>query len=353
MNKLKILALLLLLTLVVGAAAQPCCRRVKAGDARDLLAALNEAAIQNADSLSERLYILIPDGYYDLGDTALVTVSGFNVTLVGQSTEGTVIRNAPPVAKEGIGSTATLLNRGHDVYVQDLTLRNDLDYYHSGAAGRAVCWQDKGYRTIFKRVRMLSYQDTYYSHSEECQHYFEDCEIHGTVDFLCGAGDVVFNRCLIVTEKRNLDGSGVNVIAAPRTSTTRWGYVFLGCTVSNDQSPFHFARGWHTLPRCTWIGTRLLTPEKLCKERFDPQSIRSAECEFGEYGTVDAQGQPITPSANTVHIVGTEGKKTVQTTLSRQQASRYTLKNIFPAWRPEKIADKLEKLCRKQWKRNL
>jgi pectin methylesterase-like acyl-CoA thioesterase len=69
--------------------------------------------------------------------------------------------NAPKVEDEGIGKTATLLNRGWNTYEQDLTLKNDLDYYHSGPAGRAVCWQDKGNRVIFKRVRMLSYQDTY------------------------------------------------------------------------------------------------------------------------------------------------------------------------------------------------
>ena len=75
------------------------------------------------------------------------------------------------------------------------------------------------------------------------------------MDFICGAGDVYFNRCRLVTEKRNPDGSGVNVIAAPRTSSTQWGYVFHECTISNDQSAFHLARGWHTHPRCVWLNT--------------------------------------------------------------------------------------------------
>ena len=43
---------------------------------------------------------------------------------------------------------------------------------------------------------------------------------------------------------------GRNVIAAPRTSITRWGYVFDHCTIRNDMSPFYLARGWHTTPRC-------------------------------------------------------------------------------------------------------
>ncbi len=318
---------------------------VKAGDVGSLLEAIELANTQNADSLSERFYILIPDGVYDLGETALTTICGNNVALVGQSMEGTVIVNAPKVENEGIGTTATILNRGTGNYVQDLTLKNALDYYHSGPAGRAVCWQDKGNRTIFKRVRMLSYQDTYYSHSEECQHYFEDCEIHGTIDFLCGAGDVYFNRCLIVTEKNTPDGSGVNVIVAPRTSTTMWGYVFNECTVRNDMSSFHYARGWHTHPRCVWLNTRLESPEKLEATRFDPQSIRSPECEFGEFGTTDMSGNKLTPATNVVHITGKEGEKTVQTTMSPEEASRYTLENIYPNWKPDKLARKWEKAC--------
>lgn len=326
--------------------------KVKAGDAQSLLQAIAQADSLNADSLSERLFILIPNGVYDLGETALTPIWGHNVALIGQSMEGTIIRNAPPVVKEGIGTTATLLNRGVNTYVQDLTLQNNLDYYHSGAAGRAVCWQDKGYRAIFKRVRMLSYQDTYYSHSEECQHYFEDSEIHGTIDFICGAGDVVFNRCLIVTEKREENGHGRNVIVAPRTSTTNWGFVFKDCTIRNEVSTFHYARGWHTHPRCTWINTVLETPEKLEPERFDPQSIRSEECEFGEYGTVDQQGRSLTPDSNIITLHGKEGTRTIQTTLSADSAARFTLRNIFPDWQPDKVVRRLEKQSRRLARRH-
>jgi len=258
--------------------------------------------------------------------------------------EGTIIVNAPKVENEGISKTATLLNRGKDTYVQDLTLKNALDYYHSGAAGRAVCWQDKGNRTIFKRVRMLSYQDTYYSDSETCQHYFEDAEVHGTVDFICGAGDVYFNRCLIVTEKRSLTGGGRDVIAAPRTSVTSWGYVFDHCTVRNDESTFHYARGWHTHPRCAWLHTRLETPAKLERERFEPKGMRTVNSDFYEYHTTDANGKDITPLSNVITFTLKDEQRTLETILTAQEARRYTLKNVFPSWRPEKTVKKLSKI---------
>ena len=343
MRKNNLLLATLLLLIPALLMAKPRCLVVKAGDAANLLATIEKAGQLNADSTSERLIIFIPNGYYDLGEQVLTTILGYNISLVGESMEGTVIRNAPPVENESISKTATLLNRGHNTFVCDLTLKNDLDYYRSGAAGRAVCWQDKGFRTIFKRVRMLSYQDTYYSHSEECQHYFEDCEIHGTVDFICGAGDVVFNRCLIVNEKCNeANNSPYNIIAAPRTSTTNWGYVFMDCTVRSEASPFYLGRGWHTHPRCAWLNTRIESPKMLKEQRYDPNGIRSVENEFFEFHTTDAQGNDITPKSNRVRFVHKEELRIAETIIDDNAASRYQLKNIFPDWEPEKICGKLE-----------
>lgn len=353
MNRTKLLTLMICLAEMLFAGNRSNVIQVRADDVQSLLAALEKANEQNADTTSKRLYVMIPNGTYDLGETALTPIVGHNISLVGESMEGTIIVNAPKVEDEGIGKTATLLNRGWNTYVQDLTLKNDLDYYHSGPAGRAVCWQDKGNRVIFKRVRMLSYQDTYYSHSEECQHYFEDCEIHGTIDFICGAGDVWFDHCTIVTEKRNADGSGCNVIAAPRTSTTKWGYVFDHCTIRNDQSLFHFARGWHTVPRCAWLYTRLETPEKLAKERFDPFSIRSVDCAFYEYQTTDSQGRVITPTTNVVKFSAKDQLREVETVATPEEAARFTLKNVFPDWKPGKIVKKLEKQAVKMQQRYL
>lgn len=343
MNLLRPFNLLLVLFIVTSLLAQKRVIFVEKISGEGLLETLDKANTLNADSTSERLFVLIPNGFYDLGETALTPILGHNIALIGESMEGTIIRNAPPVEKEGIGTTATLLNRGYNTYLQDLTLQNDLDFYHSGPAGRAVCWQDKGYRAMFKRVKMMSYQDTYYSHSEECQHYFEDSEIHGTVDFICGAGDVFFNRCTIVTEKRSLDGEGYNVIAAPRTSTTEWGFVFSHCTIRSIESDFTYGRGWHTHPRCAWLYTRIESPEKLMKTRYDPLSIRVANVVFSEYGTTDAQGRNITPESNVLDFIGKEDRETHETIISKKEAERFTLKNIYGDWQPDKVVKRLEK----------
>ena len=330
---------------------------VEKSSAQSLLDAISRANAENADTLSERLFILIPDGLYDLGETVLTRISGHNVAVIGQSMEGTIIRNQPDVKIESISKTAVFQNRGRNNYYQDLTLKNDLDYYAAVPDGRAVCLQDKGMRTICNRVRMLSYQDTYYSDNEKCQHYMQDTEIHGTIDFICGAGDVWFERCRIVTEKRTLGGDGVNIITATRTSDTPWGYVFNRCTIENKVSMFNYGRSWHTDPRCVWLYTTLLTPEKLEPTRFEDEGMKISSNYFKEYGTMDAKGRNITPKSNVVTFTLRDHTHpfVAETIMSKQEAKQYTLERIFGDWQPDrelKTLEKQSKKLKKQYKMN-
>lgn len=332
-------------------------------DVKALLVAIELANKKNAEKDSKPLYILIPDGFYDLGATVLTKITGHNIAMIGQSMDGTIIQNKPDVKNEGISKTAIFQNRGTNNYFQDLTLKNALDYYAAGSAGRAVTLQDKGTHTICNRVRLLSYQDTYYSDNDQGAHYLQDSEIHGTVDFVCGDGDVWFERCKIVTEKRTADGSGRNVIAAPKTSKTQWGYIFNHCTVENIVSNFEYARGWNGTPHCIWLHTTLLTPERLNPTRFDYHGMNTVQNDFKEYGTMDAQGRDITPNTNVITYtmtkkkqegdkeIVTESNYTDETILGAERAATYTIENVFGNWHPDKIITKMERKTQKLLKR--
>ena len=195
---------------------------VKAGNAQSFITTLETVNAANAATDAPRSYIFLPNGTYDLGDKCLTQISGNNISIIGESMDNTIIVNKPAIENEGIGTTATLLNLSNNLYLQDITLKDALDYYHTGSAGRAVCLQDRGTKTICKNVKMLSYQDTYYSNEPngKGQFYFEDSEIHGTVDYICGGGDVYFNRVLFVNESRK-EGvkNGTDVIAAPNSKS--------------------------------------------------------------------------------------------------------------------------------------
>ena len=116
-----------------------------------------DAIVSNADELLEalaqgnaastsgaRFRIFLHDGVYDLGSKCLTDVKS-NISLIGESMENTMIVNKAPA--EGISISATLQPTGENIYMQDITLKNDYDYI--GTTGRAVCLQDKGNKNVY------------------------------------------------------------------------------------------------------------------------------------------------------------------------------------------------------------
>ena len=311
---------------------------VKAGNASSFIDVLDAVNGANGSRDAARSYIFLPNGTYDLGETVLTAISGHNISIIGQSMEGTIIRNAPDVSIEGIGTTATLISSGQNLYMQDLTLKNDLDYYSAGSAGRAVCFQDKADRAIFKNVAMLSYQDTYYSQGTK-QSYWETCDVHGTVDFLCGGGDVRFQNTTISLEPRNLNGTGGRTICAP-TTTGDFGYVFDGCKVvdlAEGKGDWNFGRTWQNTPIAIYLNTTLdANAEKtLVSSRWTQKGMNNKDPKvFGEYNTMNESGANITPASNTITSFGGQ----FETILSAEQAEAYSYDKMFKenanAWDP-------------------
>ncbi|MBQ4294191.1 MAG: hypothetical protein II755_01240 [Prevotella sp.] len=292
----------------------------------------------NGSRSAERSYIFLPNGTYDLGETALTTISGHNISIIGQSMEGTIITNAPDVSTEGIGTTATLLNTGQNLYMQDLTLKNGLDYYSAGSAGRAVCLQDKGDRAIFKNVAMLSYQDTYYSQNTK-QSYWENCDIHGTVDFLCGGGDVRFQNTTLSLEPRSANGTGGRTICAP-TTQGEFGYVFDNCKVvdlARGKGDWNFGRTWQNAPIAVYLNTTLDANAEatLVGSRWTQKGMNNRDPRlFGEYGTKNEMGEDITPASNIITSFG----GTFETIIDAEKAAEFTYEKMFKenanAWDP-------------------
>ena len=304
--------------------------QIAAGDASSLMLALKSA--------KEGDKIFLPNGTYDFGETVLTQISANNLSIIGESMDKTIIRNAPDKSKESINATATLVNTSKNLYMQDLTIQNALDYYAIGGTGRAVAFQDKGENTILKNVKMLSYQDTYYSHNTN-NTYFEDCEVHGCVDYLCGDGNVIYNRCKFVNESRTKDKeSGSDILCAPSTSDAcKWGYVFLDCSVSSKCNDFTLARAWSNVPRASFIRTKLLD-NTLAAERFCKPGINVVPDKFGEFATTNSVGNISTPESNVVTFTASGKSKELETVLTADEAAQYTIANIFGEWAPDKVA---------------
>ncbi|MCH5246137.1 MAG: hypothetical protein J1E84_06720 [Muribaculaceae bacterium] len=322
---------------------------VKPGDAQSLLDVIEAVSAINADREAERAFIFIPNGTYDLKETVLTNISGHNISLIGQSMEGTIIKNAPHYSTESIDKTATLMNTGTNIYLQDLTLQNDLDYYATIAGqqvgGRAVAWWDKGTNTICKNVTLLSHQDTYYTNNVKGQYYWTDSDVHGTVDFFCGEGRLFYENSKITVEMRNLNGKGECTLTAPATIAGEpYGYVFSNCTVVNYAEKYNYGRAWQNEPRCAFINTTLEDPNVLISTRWNLNGIdySAAKC-FVEYNTMDASGKTISPDELTLTFVAKgNASNTYNTILSAEEAAEYTIEKVFPDWNPRELAEQVD-----------
>lgn len=291
---------------------------------------------------SSRVKIFLPDGVYDLGQKVKTEFPVDNLSIIGQSMDNTIIVTAPDFTIEGLGSADMFYNKKQNIYFQDLTLKNALDYYGSGAAGRAAVIQDRGNRTIYKNVRMLSYQDTYYSQNASMQSYFADCDVHGTVDFICGGGDVRFQNTTISLEPRNQNGTGGRTITAP-TTTTNFGYVFDGCKIvdlANGKGDWNFGRTWQNEPICVFLNTTLDANAEatLIGTRWIEKGMNNKDPKvFGEFGTKNENGDDITPASNKISSYTVN----LETVLSETKAAAYAYDKMYTDWDPRALSDQL------------
>lgn len=311
-----------------------------------------------------RYYIFVPDGEYKLTGNGTISFTGEgpvdetgtkrpdmngknngqthirkpNISIIGQSKDNTIIRNHPIV--EGISYTATLCveKNNTDFYAEDLTLENEFDYWgtmagqsSSSGAGRANVFFDRGNRSILKNVALKSYQDTYYSNnaSPDYRGYFENCDFYGVVDYICGNGNIWFEKCNLILRDRKSN----NIVAPSTEIDQEWGYVFNECSIKPESDnmirftdkDWTLARAWNNSPACTYLNTKMYT---------QPQSYgwgRSMESNlmlrFHEYkSTYGADNMLSLVTRSLAACVPAAGSDDV--ILSDEQASGYTLRNV-------------------------
>ncbi len=315
---------------------------VPSGDVASFLLALVQAEAGDK--------IFLPNGVYDLGETVLTTIGKNNISIIGQSEEGTIVKNAPDASTESIDKTATIKidKNVSGTYLQDLTIQNALDYYKNDN-GRAVALWDQGTKTICKNVCLLSYQDTYYSNLQGAVKFFDDCEIHGTVDFICGDGSVYFRNNLLYAEKRKKDGGGSDALTANNGPATDKGYVFDACTIQSECPVVSLGRAWNNTPSVAFIncvadfskgqfGFESSDIQRWTKKLMNP----NAWPQFGEYNLRDTEGNLLTPESNVVTFLDEKSNnatREIETVLTEEQAAVYTVENTLGDWAATAEAD--------------
>lgn len=304
----------------------------------DFKAALTAA--QNASSSGSRFYIFFPNGQYDIGSNTgdanqMTTINVPNLSLIGQSADNVIVYNKS--IQESINTTATMYftSSSSNNYLQDLSLMNKMDYRTGTLVGRGVALWDQGNKNIYKRVKLLSNQDTYYS-GGSIRSYFENSEIHGTVDFICGGGDIFFNECLLYLEDR----SG-NCITAPATST-QWGYVFNNCTIDgfpSNNTSYRLGRPWSNAPKAVYLNTKMAVLP-VSAGWGDPMNVVPAV--FAEFNSMTANGAAVDLTGRRTTYTKDATTVVLNPVLTADQAATYTIDNVLSgsdAWQPKLYTD--------------
>ena len=308
------------------------------GDFKAAIAAANASGA----SANNRFVLFVPDGEYDItkltGDEhGKTTFSASNVSIVGQSVDKTIIWNTTDT--EGISTTATLyFPKNNNMYMQDITLQNKGSYNSGNAARQVALQQNEGDKFIYKNVRLLSGQDTYYT--KKGRTYWEGGEIDGTVDFICGGGDVFFEGTKLVMTR-----NGGYITASQNPGD--WGYVFNNATITVSNSSyngtFYLGRSWGHA-KTVFLNARMIAQPKA--EGWGPD-MNSAPQVFGEYNSKDGDGNSVNTSMRKTYFNGGKDASTattLKTVWNASDAAKYTLSNVLGGsdnWDPTKLTEQV------------
>lgn len=211
-----------------------------------------------------------------------VIVHRNHVRLVGESREGTVITHSacardpdPSGHEKGTFLSFTVLVTGHDVTLENLTIRNDAG--DGATAGQAVALYAAGDRGVYRQCRLMAHQDTLfcgplmpkvereiapYPSTAECvpsvgdcpptrsRLYFEDCFIQGDTDFIFGPYRCWFERCTLF-----MNAPGGWYTAANTPGEQRYGLVFHACRLTGECPPGRafLGRPWRPFARTVFL----------------------------------------------------------------------------------------------------
>jgi len=202
-----------------------------------------QAAV-NAAGNSGRTTIVINSGTYEEKITVpkgkLITFQGNgNPTLVYGDTAGSAGSTA------NSASTAILA----DGFIAiGITFKNSAPAPSGGAVGKqAVALRISGDQGAFYNCNFYGAQDTLYDQAG--RHYFKNCFIQGSIDFIFGDGQSLYQSCQLNSIAQPGQGS---LTAQKRTGNENTGFSFVGCTITGT-GPIYLGRAWGPNSRVVFI----------------------------------------------------------------------------------------------------
>lgn len=284
----------------------------------------NYSTIQDAldaiPSNSWKIYeIRIKKGVYN--EVITVDATKKDIVLKGEDPKNTIITfdnhagtKLPNGDTLNTWTCASAFIYGNDIHAENITFQNTAGF----TAGQAVALRVEGNRASFKNCRFIGNQDVLFLSGSGVKHYFRDCYIEGTTDFIFGAATAVFKNCHIHSKKNS------HVTAASTNSIIPYGFVFFDCKLTADSNinKVSLGRPWSPTASVTyincWMGKHII-PDGWNNWKNPANELTARYAEYNSTG----------PGATMDKRV----KWAKQ--LTAEEASQYTFKNILGDWNPE------------------
>lgn len=285
------------------------------GNYTTVQAALNSIPLNNKKPVT----IFIRSGVYK--EKLYLDASKNFVTLIGEEKFKTILTYNDHTGKIVNGDTInTRTSWSFKIEADHFTAKNIT--FQNGAgftAGQAVAVESDGDKAVFKNCRFIGNQDVLFTNSDNSRQYYESCYIEGTTDFIFGSSTVWFEKCHIHSKKNS------HVTAASTPKEKEFGYIFNDCILTGDTSLRNVSLGrpWrpysHVVYMNSYIGPHI-KPEGWSNWNNTDNYLTARYAEYKNYG----------PSSNPNARV----KWSKQ--LSDEEARKYTIKNVFRDWDPQK-----------------
>lgn len=316
MKRSLICCCILIITINVSGQKKIMVAKDGSGNYKTIQAALDAAPSNNKKPTT----IYIKKGIYK--EVITVDATKKFISLVGEDKNNTIITfNNHAGTKLPNGDTvntwtsATTFIYGNDFHAQNLTFENNAGF----TAGQAIAVRVEGNRASFKNCSMVGFQDVLFLSGSGVKQFFKDCYIEGTTDFIFGAATAVFKNCHIHSKKNS------HVTAASTNSIIPYGFVFFNCRLTADTgiNKVSLGRPWSPTASVTYINCRM--DKHIIPEGWNnwKNPANEATARYAEYKSTG-------PGANPAQRV----KWSKQ--LSDEEVKRYTIKNIFGDWDPDK-----------------
>lgn len=251
---------------------------------------------------------------------------------------------ASPVAgKEG----SMVLMNASDFYAENISFINDWGV-NSQAGPQALAMSSNGDRSVFYNCIFRSYQDTWMTpRSDKYRHYVKNCMIEGAVDFIYAGGECYFDSCNLVISR----ASGGYIVAPAHTRESKFGYVFMDCSVNAPVSTeVYYGRPWHNNPKTSFINTRLGKNVSIYPKGW-VETMGGLPDVFADYNTLDYLGNKVDLSKrNNYYYI--KDRTTGQITAfcyakqyhTESEVSKMTVKNVLSgadSWNPKEKTNRL------------